>query len=139
MQECGDDKLWRCQGRDPCCYSQTPKNTPPRLQLLSACFFFSLSLSPLLYLCLIHPSCPLLCFKLSLNFKLCLSPLEFVYLHLCFPQTLTLHPSVCFNLFPKDHFPFISPSTFFFPSLNKFLGSVSDHRLARCIRFFWPR
>lgn len=27
VQECGDDKLWTCQEREPCCYSQTPKNT----------------------------------------------------------------------------------------------------------------
>lgn len=54
VQECGDDKLWRCQGRDPCCYSQTPKTLhptsnsslafyPPFFSLLLLCRFLSMS------------------------------------------------------------------------------------------------
>ncbi|MED6259250.1 hypothetical protein ATANTOWER_019673 [Ataeniobius toweri] len=43
-----NDKLWRCRGRDSGCYSQTPKNTPPCLHLLSS--FHSCLLSSLLSL-----------------------------------------------------------------------------------------
>lgn len=109
MQECGDDKLWRCQGRDPCCYSQTPKNTPPNSSLVASSSLF------------FHPTPPLFLFLFNFwNFFFALSlslPLSMLKSDSTFTSTSSADtdaPSLCLiQPFPEDHFPFISLCFFF--------------------------
>lgn len=57
---------------------------------------------------------------------------------LALSQTMTLNHPLCFGLYIKLAC-LLSVSPCFYSSLYKFFGSVSGHRPARCIKYFWPR
>lgn len=94
VQECGDDKLWRCQGRDPCCYRQTPKTLHPTSNSSLVCsFFLSLLFLPSFPLSLL-----LLCHFLSMSPHLTSTSVP----------DYGVQSSVVFQPLRKTHFSFIS-------------------------------
>lgn len=105
-----NDKLWRCQGRDPCCYSQTPKNTPPCLQtpLWPVHSIPYSSVLPFLHFTLFAIVCKIREDLTDLWRRI------FAYLYLCLRPWHRLSTFLYVSTFlPKDNFPLISICTYF--------------------------